>query len=177
MRAAALALALGIMLAGAARAEVTDLQPNGFEVVRKVHIASPPDKVYAALIHPERWWNSSHSWSGDAANLRMEARPGGCWCESLPKTKGDMLHMTVVFVDPGGTLRFEGALGPLQQTGAMGHLTWAFAAKDGGTDLTWTYDVGGYFRGGFAPIAPAVDGVLAEQMGRFKKLVETGKPD
>jgi uncharacterized protein YndB with AHSA1/START domain len=177
MRAAVLALALALGLSGAARAEVKDLQPNGFQTSRTIHFAAPPEKVYEALIHPERWWNSSHTWSGSAANLRLEPRAGGCWCERLPRTGGEVQHLRAVFVDPAGTLRFEGALGPLQSSGAVGHMTWAFAAKDGGTDLTWTYDIGGYFKGGFASIAPAVDQVQGEQAARLKKLVETGKPD
>jgi hypothetical protein len=83
--------------------------------------------------------------------------------------------MRVIFVDPGTLIRFEGALGPMQESGASGHLTWKVAAKDGGTELTWTYDVGGYMKGGLGPFAGAVDGVFAEQMGRLKALVETGK--
>jgi uncharacterized protein YndB with AHSA1/START domain len=177
MRIAALASGLALALAGTAQAEVKDLQPNGFETTRTIHLAAPPAKVYETLIHPERWWNSDHTWSGSAANLRLETRAGGCWCERLPKTGGEVKHLEVVFFDPAGMIRFEGVLGPLQNSGATGHLTWTFVAKDGGTDLTWTYDVGGYFKGGFAGIAPAVDGVQAEQSGRFKKLIETGKPD
>ena len=71
-----------LALSTAAHAEVIDAQPNGFEVKRTVQIAAAPDKVYAALIQPGRWWNSSHSWSGDAANLTLEPKVGGCWCEA-----------------------------------------------------------------------------------------------
>jgi uncharacterized protein YndB with AHSA1/START domain len=177
MRIAALAFSLSAALAGVAQAEVKDVQPNGFETTRTVHIAAPPEKVYASLTHPERWWNSDHTWSGSAANLRLELRGGGCWCERLPKTKGEVKHLEVVFLDPSRMIRFEGVLGPLQNSGATGHMTWTWVAKDGGTDLTWTYDVGGYLKGGFAGLVPAVDGVQAEQIGRLKKLIETGKPD
>jgi hypothetical protein len=59
----------------------------------------------------------------------------------------------------------------------MGHLEWLFAAKDGGTDLVWTYNFGGYLKGGFAGIAPVVDRVQGEQASRLKKYLETGKPD
>jgi uncharacterized protein YndB with AHSA1/START domain len=170
------AAAVGL-IAGAAQAEVIDAQPGGFEVRRTVQIAAPPLTVMTALTHPERWWNSAHSWSGRAANMRMDMKAGGCWCESLPETRGEVRHMTVIYFDPASTIRLEGGLGPLQQTGASGRLTWAWAEKDGGTQVTWTYDVGGYMRGGLAPVAPAVDGVLAEQMARLKKLLETGKAD
>ncbi len=86
--------------------------------------------------------------------------------------------MTVVFADGATTLRLFGELGPMQFTGASGHL--AFTLKPAGdrTDLTLTYDVGGYARGGLADKwAAPVDGVLGEAVGRLKKYVETGKPD
>ncbi|HET9159595.1 MAG TPA: SRPBCC family protein [Caulobacteraceae bacterium] len=160
--------------ATAARAEVVDAQANGFEVRRTVTIDAPPAKVYAALLAPSGWW--SHTFSGDPKNLSIEPKAGGCWCEALPKTKGSVAHMRVIYVDPGSLIRFEGGLGPMQQTGASGHLTWQVATKGSGTEVTWTYDVGGYMRGGLTPMAGAVDGVFAEMMGRLKKKVETGKP-
>ncbi len=39
-----------------------------------------------------------------------------------------------------------------------------------------TYSVGGFIDGGFDKMAPAVDGVLGEQLERLKRFVETGKP-
>jgi uncharacterized protein YndB with AHSA1/START domain len=170
----ALFFAAGLVaLASAAHAEVVDATPGGFEVRRALTINAPPARVYAALIAPAGWWN--HTFSGDPKNLYMEPRANGCWCEHLPKTKGGVAHMRVIYVEPGSLIRFEGGLGPMQQTGAGGHLTWEVKAKDGGSELTWTYDVGGYMKGGLAPMAGAVDGVFAEQMGRLKALVETGK--
>jgi hypothetical protein len=85
--------------------------------------------------------------------------------------------MTVIFVDPPKTVRFAGALGPLSQTGADGHLSWSLDEKDGKTTLTQTYDIGGYVKGGIQPIAAPVDNVLTEQIGRLKALVETGKAE
>jgi hypothetical protein len=65
MRTVGFALALAV-LATAARAEVTDRSAAGFEVVEKATIAAPAGKVWAALMQPDRWWSSQHSWSGDA---------------------------------------------------------------------------------------------------------------
>lgn len=170
-----LGIAAALTLGAAAQAEVVDAQANGFQVRRTITVNAAPDKVYAALIAPAGWWNPTYS--GDPANLRIEAKAGGCWCESLPKSKGEVAHMRVVYVDPPRLIRFEGSLGPLQQTGAGGHMTWQVTPKGGGAELTWTYDVGGYMQGGLAAFAPAVDGVFAEQMERLKKRVETGKAD
>jgi hypothetical protein len=55
-------------------------------------------------------------------------------------------------------------------------LVWSLAEKDGRTTLTQIYFVGGYFPGGLDKLAPAVDGVLGEQLARLKSYVETGKP-
>lgn len=159
----------------AAQAEVIDVQPSGFTLRQRVVVAAPARRVYAGLVDVGKWWNLDHSYSGKAANLSIQARAGGCWCEKL-EGGGSVEHMRVVFADPGKLLRFEGALGPIQATGAGGHLTWALAEKEGRTTVTWTYDVGGHRQGRFAPLAPAVDGVLAEALGRMKTYVETGKP-
>jgi hypothetical protein len=169
---AAIALALA---AGAARADVVDANPAGFQVRETTEIAAPADKVWVALGQVGGWWNSEHTWSHDAKNLTLELKPGGCWCEALPNG-GGARHMSVIFVSPGKSAILDGTLGPLMFGGASGHLAWSLAEKDGHTTLTQTYYVGGYFPGGLDKLAPAVDGVLAQQLGRLKSYVETGKP-
>ena len=62
----------------------------------------------------------------------------------------------------------------MQFTGASGNLGITLKPANQNTELTMTYDVGGYAKGGLA--AP-VDMVLGEQVGRLKKYVETGKPE
>ncbi|GGL20801.1 MULTISPECIES: SRPBCC family protein [Caulobacter] len=171
--AAALALATAA-LAPEVRAEVVDAQPNGFQVKRTAVLSAPADKVYAALSQPSQWWNKDHTWSGSAASLSLAPMAGGCFCEKLPNG-GSVMHMTVVYAQPGQGLRLSGALGPLQMSGATGHLGWTLAEKDGKTTLTQTYDVGGYMTGGLDKIAPVVDQVLGEQFDRLKVYVETGK--
>ena len=172
--AAALLLTAATALAPGARAEVVDAQPNGFEVKRTAVLNAPADKVYAALSQPSQWWNKDHTWSGSAANLSLAPMAGGCFCEKLPKG-GSVMHMTVVYAQPGEGLRLSGALGPLQMSGATGHLGWSLAEKDGKTTLTQIYDVGGYMTGGLDKIAPVVDRVLSEQFDRLTAYVETGK--
>ena len=172
---AMLILAASAALATAAHAEVIDVQANGFEVRQATHIAAPPKKLFEALADVGHWWDSHHTFSGDAGNLRLEPEAGGCFCESL-KGGGSVMHMRVVFADPGKLLRLEGGLGPLQTTGATGHLAFTLTPKDDGTDLVLTYDVGGYAKNGFAGWATPVDHVLGEQVARLKAFAETGKP-
>jgi uncharacterized protein YndB with AHSA1/START domain len=165
-----------VLQAGRAPAEVADSAANGFTLVETAHVAGAPDKVYAALIAPARWWSADHTYSGDAANLTLDARAGGCWCETLPDG-GSVLHMTVVYAAPGKALRLRGALGPFQAMAADGAMTWSLKPGANGTDVTLTYALVGYAIDGFDRIADAADGVLNEQVTRLKLYVETGSPD
>jgi uncharacterized protein YndB with AHSA1/START domain len=170
------ALAFAAMLGTTAHAAVTDSAPGGFALTETAHIAAPRDTVYAALIEPSHWWSSSHSFSGNAANFTLNARAGGCWCETLPNG-GSAEHLIVVFAAPGETLRLRGALGPFQSFAVDGVMTWTLKDSGKGTDLTLTYLIGGYMKGGFDNIAKGADGVLAEQVSRLQHFVETGSPD
>jgi len=151
---------------------VTDLGANGFTLQIDTHIAAPPDKVYATLIQPARWWSKDHTFSGDSHNLHLEARAGGCWCETLADG-GSVLHLTVVYVAPAKALRLRGALGPFQGLGVDGALTWKLKPAGDGTDVSTTYALGGYIKDGFADLSKAADGVLTAQMGQLKKVLET----
>jgi uncharacterized protein YndB with AHSA1/START domain len=178
MRAIGLAALVAALAIGgaAARAEVVEATPNGFQVKQSEEIAAPAAKVWAALGEVCAWWNSKHSWSGDAKNLTLELKAGGCWCEANLPNGGGARHMTVLLVTPGKTAILDGTLGPLMFSGATGHLVWQLAEQDGKTTLTQTYFVGGYFPGGLGALAGPVDGVMTEQLGRLKAYVETGKP-
>jgi uncharacterized protein YndB with AHSA1/START domain len=158
------------------RAVVSNVAANGFTVTLEAAVAAPRDRVYRALVgNVGAWWSSDHTFSGDSKNLSIEARPGGCFCERLPDG-GGVEHLRVVFVKPGEMLRLTGALGPLQPSALAGSMTWTLMPAGSGTNVTLSYAVGGFRDGGFADIAPAVDGVLSEQLQRLKRFVETGKP-
>jgi uncharacterized protein YndB with AHSA1/START domain len=160
-----------------ATADVVDSAPDGFTIKIAVDVASPQADVYRALV--ERvgtWWSADHTWSGDNANLSIDARPGGCWCEKLANG-GGVQHMTVAYVDPGKILRFRGALGPLQTMAVDGSMTWELTTAGDKTHLQFTYTVGGYRASGLgATMARPVNDVLTLQVQRLKKLVETGQP-
>jgi uncharacterized protein YndB with AHSA1/START domain len=165
-----------VLIAGPAAAAVVEATPNGFEVQATTHVAATPEAVYAALIRPSGWWSSDHTYSGDAANLSLEAKAGGCWCERL-QGGGGVQHLVVVYAVPGSALRVRGALGPLQGLGVEGALTWTIKpAAGGGSDVTQTYVVGGFAPGGLAALAAPVDTVLGEQLARLKSSIETGEP-
>lgn len=169
-------LASAPVLTDRSAAEVASVAAQGFEVRELVHVAAAPSAVYAALITPSRWWDSKHTFSGDASRLTLEAKAGGCWCETLADG-GSVQHMTVVYAAPAKALRFRGGLGPLQAIGVEGSLTVTLTAAAGGTDMKFAYSVGGYSKDGFDDLSKGVDGVLGLQAARLKKLIETGNPE
>jgi uncharacterized protein YndB with AHSA1/START domain len=173
-------IALGaVAFAGAgagANAAVDHVGDAGFSVTEVAHIAASPDQVYAALVMPSHWWSSSHTFSQNAANLSLDAKAGGCWCETLPGG-GSVLHMTVVYAAPGKALRLRGALGPFQGMGVDGALTVSLKPAGNGTDVTINYALGGYSPDGFAALSKAGDAVLGEQLERLKRSIETGSPE
>lgn len=159
-----------------AAADVVDSSATGFTVRHVLPIPAHPSRVYSAAVdRAARWWNPAHTYSKNAANLTLQARLGGCLCERI--ANGGAVHLTVVYLAPQQEVRFVGALGPLQQTGVAGSMLWKLTESAGGTQFEWTYTVGGYMPGGLAAIAPAVDGVLAGQLQRLKRFVETGRPE
>ena len=169
----ACALAIG---STSVSAEVMSVGPSGFAVKHEVTVKATPRPVYDALtVKVGSWWNPEHTFSHDARNLSIAAVPGGCFCERLPDG-GGVQHMTVVYASPGRALRMTGALGPLQGLGLAGSMTWDLAKSEAGTKLVVTYGIGGYLAGGFEKIAPIVDSVVGEQVGRLKAFVETGNP-
>jgi uncharacterized protein YndB with AHSA1/START domain len=166
-------LIAGTALAVGACAEVVDSQASGFTVRQSRVVAAPARTLWAALIRPGAWWSSNHTFSHDAHNLSLEAKPGGGWFETLP-SGGGVRHLVVVNIDPPTLLRLEGALGPLQGLGVTGHLTFSLKAQGEATLITETYDAGGHAPGGLDKLADPVDRVLSEQLERLKTFVETG---
>ncbi|HEX8056816.1 MAG TPA: SRPBCC family protein [Novosphingobium sp.] len=174
MRRFALA-ALELCLAAPAGAEVIARSDSGFVVRHVAEVTASPEDAWKQLVVPADWWNGAHSFSGDAKNLSLDARAGGCFCEVLPgegekgwlHPRGGVEHMRVVFVDQDKALRMTGALGPLQSEALQGTLTITLKPIDGGTRLTWEYVVGGFMRYKPEQIVPAVDKVIGEQLTRL----------
>jgi hypothetical protein len=127
--------------------------------------------VYRTLVNPGAWWDKEHTYTGDAKNLSIDARPGGCFCERLPGG-GGVEHGRVVNVSPDSLLRLSSALGPLQELGAAGSLTFQIAESAKGSTVTMTFAVGGYSPGGLDKLADPVDTVMAHQLQLLKQYME-----
>jgi hypothetical protein len=162
-------LALLLLAAGTpASADVVSASANGFEVRETVPLVVPPDVAFKAFGQLPSWWDPEHTYSGQSSNLRLELVPGGCFCERIPKSGGGVEHMRVAFVDPGKRLVMTGALGPLLYEATTGVMDIEVKTIAGGSQLTLDYKVAGFANGGAEKLAGAVDGVLGEQMKRFR---------
>lgn len=176
-RIAVLAALAGAMPAYApAGAEVTAVSESGFVVRLEAESPASKTEAWQALIAPGKWWSSEHTYSGDAANLYIDAQATGCFCEKLPRPAdapegqrmGSIEHMHVIYADPPqGVLRMSGGLGPLQSEAAHGTLTITVKPIPTGSRITWEYVVGGYIRMKSEELAPLVDKVLGEQIARL----------
>lgn len=157
---------------GAAHAEVIEKNDRGFVTRDTAEVTVDLRATWLALISPGKWWNSSHTWSGDSANMTLTPQAGGCFCERLPgedspakiALSGGVEHMTVILALPDQVLRMRGGLGPLQSEPADGVLTVTLRATDAGTRILWEYAVGGFHRFDQDMIANAVDSVMSEQL-------------
>jgi len=169
-----LVAAAALAMAGAGHAEVVDKGAYGFRLKTVLQVAAPPAKVWTAIGEWGRWWSDDHTYSGKAINITLPLSAGGCLCEALPGG-GSVRHGVVELVIPNRTLRLDAAFGPLQDEGVSGAYTLSLKPKDGGTELTATYNVGGA-RDFITSAAPGIDGVLSEGANRLKRYAETGKP-
>jgi hypothetical protein len=160
-------MAVLLLAASPAAAEVKSSSAAGFEVERKASVPAPPAAVYAQIARIGDWWNPEHTYSGKGANLSLALEAGKCFCERLDNG-GSIEHLRVVYADPGtGVIRLQGGLGPLQSEAVSGTFSWALKAVDGGTEITQNYVVAGAIRGGADKLAPLVDMVLGEQLDRL----------
>ena len=157
------------------RADVVDRSPSGFTVKTSVAVAASPQRIYQDLLSVGAWWDKDHTYSGDAKNMTLVAQPGGCFCEKW--AAGAVEHGRVVSVSPNKMIRISAALGPLQQLGVAGTLTWSIdpATQGNGSTLTMTYAAGGYAPGGLDKLADIVDSVLKGQVQRLKAFAERSR--
>jgi uncharacterized protein YndB with AHSA1/START domain len=165
-----------VLISAAARAETSQVSATGFTATFALPIDSDPDRVYEAFTQLPRWWNKSHTWSGSAGNLSLDAQAGGCFCERWGNGASAM-HGRVLMAQPGAVLRLHAWLGPLQDMPVQAVLTFGTARRDGATRMRITYKVAGPAELQLDQLAPAVDKVLAEQVKRLKSYVETGQPE
>lgn len=167
------AIALPMLaLAMPARAGTSEVTSASFVSSFHEELDATPAQAWIALVNIGGWWSASHTYSGDAANLSLEAAAGGCWCERWGENS--VQHGRVLVAMPGKLLRVEGALGPLQAMGARGILSFHLSPRAGGTTLDVTYRVRATPDAALDKVASAVDKVLSEQVQRLAASAKQG---
>jgi uncharacterized protein YndB with AHSA1/START domain len=172
MRFPVLATVMASAVPGLAAAEVKSAAADSFLIEQRFSIAAPATRVWEALLHPEDWWPSAHTWSGDRKNMRLSDQAGSCFCERW--VGGSVEHGRVVMAIPGSLLRFSAALGPLQAMSVSGIITVTLEEKDGQTEVLVTHRVSGDVSHKLDALAPIVDKVNAQQFGGLAGAVEGG---
>ena len=170
-------LVVALLAASMANAEIVSAGPAGFNIRYVVEAPNvPAPTVWAALSDVAKWWDPEHTYSGNARNLSLDPVVSGCFCEKLSLYSG-VEHARVVYALPAKTLRLIGALGPLQEFGVTGSLTWQIEPAGSGSRITMTYSVGGYADRPLAEWAPIVDEVLVSQVKRLGRYVNAGNAE
>lgn len=165
MRFIASLAAVAALTASPAAAEIQSRSDDSFTLSFSQRVTATPEAIYARIGDVGSWWSGEHSYSGRSANLSLELKPGGCWCETLPD--GGVKHAEVLLAWPTQRLlRLDAPFGPLQDTAtfAMLTMTWKEAEGGGARMLTWTYRVEGAGTGRFAD---AVHGVMQTQFANL----------
>ena len=157
-----------LLTPGLASAVVQQSAADGFVVEHRFQIAAPPAAAWQVLVHPERWWPRDHTWSGNPGNLSLAPEAGGCFCERWED--GSAEHGRIIQARRDRTLRFNGALGPLQEMAVTGVLTVTLAPAGKGTEATVTYRVSGDASHKLDGFVTIVDAVVGQQFGAFAEL-------
>ena len=162
------ALLAAALLPAIAGAEVKQAAADGVIFEHRFELGAAPADAWAVLVHPERYWPNDHTWSGNAANMRLAAEAGGCFCEQWDG--GSAEHGRVVMAVPGKLLRFRGSLGPFQEMAVTGIMTITLTPRDSGTTAVVTYRISGDDSHKLDAFASVVDGVIHQQFAGFAAL-------
>jgi uncharacterized protein YndB with AHSA1/START domain len=166
--------AAAFLLATSAHAAVVSTSNVGFQIENRATVAADPEQVWTALGNIGAWWSSDHTYSGSASNMTMPLKVGACFCEALPD--GGVEHGRVIVVWPEQKLvRVQAALGPLQDKGVVGVLTFQVKPTAGGAEIIESYNVGGA-TAEVVGMAFVVNGVLAAQLAGLKAYVDPHMP-
>ncbi|WP_193165378.1 ATPase [Microbulbifer hainanensis] len=155
-----------------APADVVQQSPTGFTVHIEQTLPYSNEQVYAGLGDLPGWWSSAHSFSGSAANLSIDLRADGCFCESWQG--GSVEHLRVIAALPGREVRLRGGLGPLQKMPVDGLMQWRIVPQGEKSVLTWEYRVWGGEANQLQRIAAPVDSVLSEQFLSLTRYLQAG---
>jgi hypothetical protein len=166
-----------LFAASVLHAEVTSVNATGFALAFERSVQVEPDAIYAAMTRIGEWWDPAHSWEGQAENLYLDMRIGGCFCEKLANG-GGVEHLHLAYFAPGKEIRLTGGLGPLQGMGMGGAMVWTITPGEAGNTVRWSYTVHGHgTEESMGKLAPIVDYVQQQAFYRLLRYIETGSPE
>lgn len=154
-----------------AAAEVVERSADHFVLRYEVGLETTPEDIYTAIGEVGRWWDGSHTYSGDGANLTLPLEVGGCFCEALSDGR-TFEHGRVMQADPETGVLLEAPLGPLNGHTSMARLSISWAAANRGYVLVMTFVVRGPGMGDFTD---GVHEVMGGQFSRLARYVEYGE--
>lgn len=164
------AAAAALAFAGPASAEVVERSADHFVVRYVTALETTPDDLAVSLEHIGEWWNSAHTYSGDARNLNLALDPGTCFCEALPDGS-TFAHGAVYEYESGTGVLIHAALGPLRDKAEVYEWSIGWTGADRATEVVMTYVIRGP---GLGAWADGVDAVMQDQFSRFVRYVEYG---
>jgi hypothetical protein len=156
-----------VLLSGGAQAELKASAPDALVIQVRAEVPLDRDDAWARLLDVSSWWKSSHTYSGNADKLNIDAVAGGCWCELW--SGGEVEHGRVVAVMPKEMIRFDAPLGPLQEMGVSTALTFTLSAgsKPNTTSVIVDFKVSGSSLSKLDKLGAVIDGVISEQVASY----------
>ena len=166
-----IAAAVLALSAAPAAAEVVARTADSFTLRYELGAEIDPGDIPGVMTEVGQWWDSAHTYSGDAANITVDLTPGGCWCEKLADGT-QFEHARVVSVGPE-SLVFDAPFGPLKGKATRSVLTITWPPANMGWTPTWTMTVEGP---GVGAMADGVDFVMHAGYLRWLRYLEYGEP-
>ena len=148
-----------------ANAEIVAASADHFHIRLQAESTTTPEPLWQKLTQPATWWNSAHTYSGDAQNLSLDPIAGGMWIETWPQ--GSVWHGTVLQAQPPTTLRLNAPFGPLQGLGINVVWTISFEPLEAGTRVHFDILANGTSASGLDTLAAPVEGVFAEALDQL----------
>ena len=164
-RTAFLVWGLMAILPTSAYAEVVKASSEHYHLKQQATSSLSPNALWQRLIKPETWWHPDHTYSGDSANLSLDAQAGGLWREDW--STGSIVHGQVLLVTKDKQLRLEAPFGPLQEKAVDVIWTITLTPTEDGTSVLFEEIANGNNHSQLDELAPAVDFVKTEAINRL----------
>ena len=118
---------LSVTFTSPSHADVNYADSSGFSITNESESTAPIETVYSHFIQDvDKWWPKDHTWW--KGMLSIDEQAGGCFCEVTQTASA--AHMQISYVEPNKKVVMTGGLGPLQEMGLSGALTWEFSTAE-----------------------------------------------